>query len=117
MSSTATTIEMLFEKAEDYGKTSIELLKLEAIDKSADLVSSLVTKVAIAIVVAMFILILNIGLSLWIGELLGKAYYGFLAVAGFYGLTSLLLYSFQKSWVKTPVSNRLIVKMLKERII
>ena len=28
--------------------------------------------------------LVNVGLSLWIGELLGKAYYGFFAVAGFY---------------------------------
>jgi hypothetical protein len=113
--STATTIEMLFEKAEDYGKTSIELFKLNAIDKSADLVSSLVTKVAIAIVVAMFILILNIGLAFWVGELLGKVYYGFFAVAGFYALLSLLICVFQHSLVKIPISNRLIVKLLKQK--
>lgn len=115
MNNPATTIEMLFEKAEDYGKTTIELLKLNAIDKSADVVSSIATKLAIAIVVLMFMSIINIGLSLWIGELLGKLYYGFFVVAGFYGLVIFVLYAFRSALIKTPISNSLIIKMLKER--
>ena len=41
MNTTEKTIESLFNKVEDYSKTSIELLKLNAIDKFADMVSSL----------------------------------------------------------------------------
>ena len=111
----ATTIEMLFEKAEDYGKTTIELLKLNAIDKSADVVSSIATKLALAVVAVMFISVTNIGLSLWIGELLGKVYYGFFAVAGFYGLAGLILYIFREAILTTPISNSLIIKLLKEK--
>jgi hypothetical protein len=115
MNNAATTIEMLFEKAEDYGKTSIELLKLNAIDKSADVVSSIATKLAIAVVAVMFISIINIGLSLWIGELLGKLYYGFFVVAGFYGVLAMILYTYRSELITTPISNSLIIKMLKER--
>lgn len=59
------SIEILFEKAENYGKTTIELAKLNVIDKSAEVVSSLVTQLAVAIVLSMCVLTTNIGVSLW----------------------------------------------------
>jgi tetrahydromethanopterin S-methyltransferase subunit B len=34
---------------------------------------------------------LNIAAALWIGDMLGKAYYGFLIVAGFYAIVSIIL--------------------------
>src|ERR1044071_1049495 len=100
MNDTATPIELLFEKAEDYGKTSIELLKLNAIDKTADVVSSLAVQMATFMVVALFTLVVNIGLALWIGDLLGKTYYGFFIVAGFYAIACALLYFFGQQWIK-----------------
>ena len=79
----ATPIESLFERAEDYSRTTVELLKLQAIDKTADVVSSLISRMAVFITVALSVLIVNIGLALWIGELLGNAFYGFFIIGGF----------------------------------
>lgn len=111
-----TSIEMLFEKAENYGKTTIELAKLNAIDKSAEVVSSLATQLALAIMVALFVLMVNIGLALWLGEVLGKSYYGFFVVAGFHSFVAMILYVFRNQWIKEPISNTIISKMLKQRI-
>ena len=61
MKSIATPIELLFDRVEDYSKTTLELFKLKAIDKSADVVSSLVSRLTILLVVALFIIIINIG--------------------------------------------------------
>lgn len=116
MTDNATPIAMLLEKAENYSKTTIELFKLHAIDKSADVVSSLVSRLAICLVVALFILILNVGVALWIGELLGKSYYGFFLLAGFYALIGTLLYIFRHQWIKYPVSNSIIKQILKQKI-
>ena len=49
----ATPIESLFERAEDYSRTTVELLKLQAIDKTADVVSSLISRMAVFITVAL----------------------------------------------------------------
>jgi phosphoglycerol transferase MdoB-like AlkP superfamily enzyme len=117
MNNNATSIETLLERAEDYSKTTIELFKLSSIDKSAEFVSSLAARLTIFMVVALFILIINIGISMWIGELLGKIYYGFFAVGGFYVLISILLYTFRDQWIKTPVSNSIINQMLKQKTI
>lgn len=114
MENKATTIEMLFEKAEDYTRTTIDLVKLNAVDKTADVMSSLLSRLAVSIVFVMFAVLVNIGLSLWIGELLGKAYFGFFAVSSVYLLIAIVLNVFKDQWIKMPVNNFLIVKMLKK---
>jgi hypothetical protein len=115
MDNQATPIEMLFEKAEDYTRTTVELAKLNVIDKSADVLSSLLSRLIVLIVVAMVALLINIGLSIWIGDLLGKTYYGYFAVAGAYLILAIIINSFKDQWIKIPVSNLIISKMLKKR--
>ena len=112
---TTSTIEILFEKAENYTRTSIELARLNVIDKSSDVLSSLISRLVIAIVFVMFILLFNLGLSFWIGELLGNFFYGFFIVAIFYLLVAIVLYSNKDQWLKIPVSNFIIRKMLKKK--
>jgi len=114
MNNNATSIEMLFERAEDYSRTSIELFKLHAVDKSADVVSSLATRLVIVIVVALFMVSVTVGLALWIGELLGKTYYGFFVIAGFYAIAGMLLYAFRHQWIKEPVSNTIITQLMQK---
>ncbi|NEW84722.1 MAG: hypothetical protein GZ094_20465 [Mariniphaga sp.] len=114
MEDKATLIETLFEKAESYAKTNLILFKLKAIDQSADVLSTIVSKIAVIIVVLLIILLSSIGLSLWIGELIGKVYYGFFIVAGFYILVALILH-FKHGIIKSPVNDSIILKMLNEK--
>lgn len=114
MENSATTIEKLIEKAEVYSKTTLELCKYNAIYKAADVFSSLAIKIVIAIVVVLFSLMVNIGLALWIGEVLGYSYYGFFVVAAFYLLLALLIYWFRNQWIKNPVSNFIISQSVKK---
>ena len=115
MNNNDSTIETLFEKAENYSKTTIELLKLKTIDKSADVASSLVVQIAFFIIVVLFVITLNIGLALWIGELLGKSYYGFFAIAGFYALMAILIRSVLRQSIKITVGDFIIKLMLKQQ--
>ena len=105
MNNNVAPIEALFEKAEDYGKTTIELFRLNAIDKSSRVISSLATKLVISVAATLFVLIITIAIALWLGELLGKSYYGFFVIGGCYAFIVLLLYSFRVQWIKIPVSN------------
>ncbi|HKC69772.1 MAG TPA: hypothetical protein VKG26_16150 [Bacteroidia bacterium] len=110
-----TSIETLIERAEDYSKTTVELFKLKVIDKTSEIVSSLVSQLIIFAVVALFVFIVNIGLSLWVGEMLGKPYYGFFAVAGFYLLVALIVYAGREKWIKTPAKNSIIAQLVKTK--
>lgn len=111
MTNSETPITTLIEKAGDYARTSIDLLKLQVIGKSSDILSSFVSKLVIAIAVLMFALTITIGLALWIGKLLGEYYFGFFIMAGTYAIIGLLIYSFKNKWIKEPVRNELIIQM------
>ena len=112
MENHAILIGKLFEKAERYTMSSVELYKLKVIDKSADVISSLTARLAVILFITLFFLILNIGIALWIGETLGKSYYGFFIVAGFYALVGIVLYLFRNRWIKEPLRNSIITQAL-----
>lgn len=114
MENNASTIEMLFDKAEKYTRTTVELAKLNAVDKTADVMSSVLSRITVSIVFVMFLFLINIGLSLWIGEFTGKVYYGFFIVSSFYFLIAVILFQFKEKWLKIPISNFIVVKMLKK---
>ena len=115
MTDNSTPIATLKERVEDYSNSTIELLKLNAIDKSADVVSSLVSQLVFIITGAMSFLIVNIGIALWIGKLLGDSFYGFFVIGGFYAILAILLHIFRSSLIKYPVSNSIIRQMLKQK--
>ena len=104
-------MEPLLEKVEEYGITSLELIKLKALDKTSDCVSTFASRSFALLSVYMFVLVANIGLALWIGDLLGKPWYGFFCVAGFYGILGFVLYFFMHNWVKKYVNNSIIALM------
>ncbi len=91
MQSNEQTIEAVVIKIEAYVKTNLELVKLQAVDKTADITSKLISRTLFFTAFSFFALFINIGLSFWLGDLLGKNYYGFAIVAGFYLLLSIIL--------------------------
>lgn len=103
-------IEPLMDRVEAYGKTSLELLRLKALAKTADVTSSLLSRSLFILLVSLFIVTLNIGVALWIGDLLGKNYYGFFIVAGFYALVSVILLVVHPS-IKKSVNNTIIKQL------
>ena len=111
----ATSVDLLFEKVEDYSKTSIELLQLKAISKSADVLSSVTALIAVGIVAALFTLFLNIGLGLYLGKLLGDYYLGFFVVSGFYFLMGLIIYFTKDRFIKQKISDLVISKLLQNK--
>ena len=106
-------IESLLERATEYGKTSYELVKLKALDKTSDVVSSFIPRSIVIFLVSSFMLFVNIGLGFWIGEILGKIYFGFFVLAAFYGFLGIIIYFFMRKLIKKNVSNYIIKQMLK----
>jgi len=106
-------IENLITKAGDIAETKTELFKLRASGKIAETISSLISKIAIVMLVVAAITILSIGIAFWIGSEMGNMSYGFFIVAGFYALVGLLVHIFRKTWIKAPLSNLIIDKLVK----
>ena len=112
MEDPASLIGTLLEKTEHYIKSGAELYKLKAIDKSADLVSTLTARLALIVFLILVFLMLSVGVALLIGEILGKTYYGFFIVSGFYLLVGIVLYYFRNTLLKTPLRNSIVTQAL-----
>lgn len=105
-------VEELFHKATNYVETRVELARLKAVDQSADAASSIYAGAVVFFIAFLFIIMLNIGLALLIGEWLDESYLGFLILAGLYAIAGLVFYFNRESWLKTPVNNKIIKKIL-----
>ncbi|SNV35491.1 Protein of uncharacterised function (DUF1469) [Chryseobacterium taklimakanense] len=91
----------------DYASKRIDLLKLQATEKSSVGAGTATFIVLAAIAALFFIFLLNIGLGLWIGSLLGNYAYGVLIMAGFYLLILIVVILARKS-ITNNVANRII---------
>jgi len=106
-------IEPLLKRVAEYGITSYELAKLKALEKTSDVVSSFIPHAVVFVIIASFLLFLNLGVAFWLGEILGKAYYGFFVVAAFYGIVAIVFRLFMYKWLKKVVCNNIIKQVLK----
>ena len=108
-------MESLFDRIEAYGRTTLELSKLRALDTVIFVVTTLISRLGVAAMVSMFFLVLNVGIALWLGEQLGKNYYGFFIVAAFYALAGLLMHSFLFDWIKKPIHEMIVRKSIQSQ--
>jgi len=113
MEENANIIESLIERTTEYGKTSFELIKLKALDKTSDVVSSFVPNSIVAVFYLSFLLFCSFGVALWLGEILGTIYYGFFVVAAFYGITGIFIHLFMHKWIKRVVGDSFVKQVLK----
>jgi hypothetical protein len=112
METPASLIESLVERVEAYSKTTFELSKLKLLETTTIVVTALIPRLAAIIMFSLFALVLNIGIAMLLGELLGKAYYGFFIVAAFYLLTGLIVHFFLHNWIRKPISDLIIKQAL-----
>jgi hypothetical protein len=109
----ANRLETLLEKVTEYGKTSLELVKLKTVEKTSDFVSTLMPYAVVFALFAIFLLFLNIGLAIWIGEITGNNFYGFFIVAAFYCIFGIIVHFFMRKWLKRVVYELVIKLSLK----
>lgn len=109
----APSIKALIAQTKAYVTTNIELLKLKFIDKASSATSSIISFIAIALIMFITIILLIVGVALWLGRLLGAYHYGFFITGGLLIIVIILLYKFKDRLLKKPVANSLIEKMFK----
>ena len=114
MEDKTTPVEVLLARAQAYTKTSIELFKLKATDKIAELTSNLASGFVILVILVLFFVNLNIAIALLLGDLLGKAWLGFILISGLYACIGFIIFLFRNKWIKRPVSNSIIELLLKD---
>lgn len=113
MQDQSSDIDILLSDAGDFIETRTTLWKYKGIESLADVSGELVAGLAMIVFVSFVVIIFSIGLALLIGSWLGKSYYGFFIISGFYAIVALIIYARRGSWLKEPFSNMLIRKILK----
>jgi hypothetical protein len=113
MEDTSKSIETLLERTTEYVKTSLELFKLKSVYKTSDVVSSMLPGTVFVFLVILFILFLSFGLAYYLGNILGGISFGFLIVAGFYGLIGIVLHFLMHNWIKSHIRNYIHKQLLK----
>jgi hypothetical protein len=106
-------IDMLLSDAGDFIETRTTLFKLKAIESLVDVSGELASGLGMIVITSFVIIIFSIGISLLIGDWLGKTFYGFFIMGGIYGIIALIIYARRNRWLKDPFSNMLIRKILK----
>ena len=115
MKEKVTMLKDLMDRAEQFAKTNIQLYRLKAIDKVTEVFSSVAAGVVILIIVTFLCIILSIGASIWLGEVLGKMYYGFFAVAGFYAVLAIMCVLLKKKVLEVLFNNFIVNLIFKEK--
>jgi hypothetical protein len=105
-------IDSLLEKASVYGKTSYELIRLQAVDKVSDSISAFTPGLVLSVLIGCFLFFINVGAALWLGEVLGKNYYGFFVVAGFWVVVAFVIRLFFYKRIKSVFHDYIIRKLL-----
>ena len=91
----------------DYASKRLELLKMEATEKSS-VTAGTITYLSLAAVAGLFfIILLNIGLGFLIGNWVDNYAYGFLILAGVYLLLIIIIFAARNA-IKGMIANKII---------
>jgi hypothetical protein len=84
--------EKWIENLEGYLDARIKLAKFDAREAAIHIISNSIIYAALLSVAIIALILLNIGLGLWLGNLTGKYFYGFFILAAFYLLLSGIIF-------------------------
>lgn len=107
------SMESLVENAIDFSKTGVELIKLKAIKKSSDVASTMVPHTMVLVLVILASLFINLGLAIWLGEIMGYIWLGFFAVGVFYVIIAIVVHFFMHKCIKDRLNNYIIKQIMK----
>ena len=102
------------EYARQYFQQQVELIRLEAAERTAMITSAFITAIVIATFALFGLLLLSIATGIWLGNLWQSYPKAFLVIAGFYFIVGFIVYFFRKSLVVNPVLNFTLNAFFKE---
>lgn len=102
------TLESLIENVKAYIITTLKLTELKVVKSVTSAISALAALLTSVVLISILVIMISIGAGLWLGEILGKIYYGFFAVAGFYVIVIVLVRVFLQNWIKSLVGRSIL---------
>ena len=107
-------IQNLIKNLSTHVETRIEYAKLVLVEKSAIVLSRVISFGIVAALAFIFLLLFSIAAGIWLGDILGAMYKGFLAISGIYFLIILILLAFRKQFFEKKLVDVFITLSLAE---
>jgi len=104
-------LQTLYDKGKEYIEVNKDLIKLKVVDKLSLAASIVAIAICFVFIFFTMVVILNIGLALLIGDLLGKAYLGFFVLSLVYIIIGVILFVKRGAIFKRPLV-KLFIKLL-----
>lgn len=104
-------MEKLIESIEAQANLEIDILKLKAVEKTAETSKKICYNLLIGLVLLFVLITLSIGSALWANNKIGNNYMGFFIVASCYILIAFLLF-FMRSSIQNKLKDNIIKHFL-----
>ena len=111
-----------FKKMEEFGDSlkqyiqlNYDIIKLEVTKKISEIGSSLLGLLLLGITFFLFVFALSMGIGYYLSYLLGDTFSGFLIIAGFYLVLSIILLLSRHSLIEKPIRDKIIKKLLSDK--
>lgn len=107
------TMENLADHVKTYVNSKIESVKIKTAEKTSSLLSNMIARIIAGTVFFLFIIFLSFFVAYIIAEWTGKYYWGFLSVAVFYLLLSVIIWVARERLIRMPIMNNIIRQLFK----
>lgn len=108
-------IEGLSDSLKQYIRLNYEIVKLEAVKKTSEIGAALLGSLMVGIVLFLFVFSLSMAVGFYLSELIGDSFSGFVIIALFYLLISIILLIGRKKLIEKPFRNKVIKELLGNR--
>jgi hypothetical protein len=101
-------LDEILNEVKSYVGTTLELYKMKASEKGAEIASIAIINIVLGIFAAMVLLFASIALALCLSSYFGKMYLGFLLVALLYAAFSVIILLTKDKWLKGSLTDSII---------
>lgn len=86
-----------------YIQHQLDLIKLQITENTSRTIAAIITGIILLGLVSLFFIFISIALIIFLGQITGKLYLGFLIVAGIYLFFILFLFLMRRSLIERPI--------------
>lgn len=105
----------LFEELREYIAIRSKIISLQVAEKTAALLSALISNGIALIFFIIFVVLASIGLALWVAEWVNHLAAGFFIVAGCYLLLGCIIWMTKEKWIQPRLADRFIKNFFKDK--
>ena len=108
------TIAQLVEQLKQYGGLRLEMLKLDATEKTVKIISALILGFVLLLIVCAVAICASFAAAYALANMLDSMALGFLCVAAFYLFLLIIVYVRKKAWIERPLVKFLATVLLED---